>query len=77
MSFYNSYAGSVICYDLLIYGNAAKTNLEKTEMAQRRNIRAILFKKKYDSLQDILRQTELNTVFELFIVDVSEKSLFS
>ena len=39
-------------------------------MAQRRIIGAIFFQKKYDSLQDILRQIELNTVFELFIVDV-------
>ena len=70
MSFYNAYARSVICYGLLIYGSAARTNLEKIEMAQRRIIRAILFKKKYDSLQDILRQTKLNTVFELFILDV-------
>ena len=70
MSFYNAYARSVICYGLLIYGSAARTNLEKVEMAQRRIIRAILFKKKSDSLQDILRQTKLNTVFELFNLDV-------
>ena len=39
-------------------------------MAQRRIIRAIFFKKKRDSIRDILRDTEVNTVFELFIVDV-------
>ena len=70
MSFYNAYARSVICYGLLIYGSAAKTKLEKNELGHRSLIRAILFKKKYDSLQDVLRQTDLNTVFELFIVDV-------
>ena len=68
--FYNAYAKSVICYGLLVYGRAAKTNLTKIEMAQRRIIRAILFKKKFDSLQNILHQTTLNTVFELFIQDV-------
>ena len=68
--FYNAYAKSVICYGLLVYGRAAKTNLTKIEMAQRRIIRAILFKKKFDSLQNILHQTALNTVFELFIQDV-------
>ena len=77
MSFYNAYAGSVICYGLLIYGSAARTNLEKIEMAQRRIIRAILLKKKYDSLQDILRQTKLNTVFELFILDVFRELLIN
>ena len=69
MSFYNAYARSVICYGLLIYGCASKTNLENIDMAQIRSSRAIFFMKKHDSLQDFLRQTELNTVFEMFIVD--------
>ena len=68
--FYNAYAKSVICYGLLVYGRAAKTNLTKIEIAQRRIIRAILFKKKFDSLQNILHQATLNTVFELSIQDV-------
>ena len=68
--FYNAYAKSVICYGLFVYGRAAKTNLTKIEMAQRRIIGAILFKKKFDSLQNILHRTTLNTVFELFIQDV-------
>ena len=72
LSFYNAYGRSVICYGLLIHGSAARTNLE---MAHRRNIRAILFKNKYDSIQDTALQftryhIELNTVFELFFVDV-------
>ena len=33
-------------------------------------IRAILFIRKYDSLQDTLSQNSLNTVFELLILDV-------
>ena len=68
--FYNSYAKSVFSYGLIVYGRAAKTNLQNIEMAQRRIIRAIFFKKKGDSIRDILRDTEVNTVFELFIVDV-------
>ena len=70
LSFYNSYAKSVISYGLIVYGRAAKTNMQNIEMAQRRIIRAIFFKKKRDSIRDILRDTEVNTVFELFIVDV-------
>ena len=68
--FCNAYSKSVICNGLLVYGRAAKTNLNKIETAQRRIMRAILFKKKFDSLQNILRQTTLNTVFELFNQDV-------
>ena len=41
---YNTYAKSVICFGLLVYGRAAKTNINKIEMAQRRIIRAILIK---------------------------------
>ena len=70
LSFYNSYAKSGISYGLIVYGRAAKTNLQNIEMAQRRIIRAIFFKEKRDSIKDILRDTEVNTVFELFIVDV-------
>ena len=44
--FYNSNAESVIRYGLLVYGSAAKTNIEKNEKAQRRIWRAIFFKKK-------------------------------
>ena len=46
LMFYNSFAKSVICYGLLVYGSAAKTNLQKIEYAQRRILRAIFFKKK-------------------------------
>ena len=66
---YNAYAKSVICYGLLVHGRAAKTNLNKIEMAQRRIIRAILFKT-FHNLQHILRQTTLNSDFKLFIQDV-------
>ena len=47
-----------------------KQTKQNIEMAQRRIIKAIFFKKKRDSIRDILRDTEGNTVFELFIVDV-------
>ena len=43
--FFNAYAKSVICYRLLVYRRTAKTNLIKIKTAQRRIIRAILFKK--------------------------------
>ena len=67
--FYNVYAKSVICYGLLLYERGAKTKLNKNEMAKRRIIRALLFEKKFNSLQNILRLSTLNTVFELTIQD--------
>ena len=73
--FYNSFAKSKICYGLLIYGSAAKTNLLKIEKAQRRILRAIFFKKKFDSLRDLFRTNKILTVFELFILE-NIKELF-
>ena len=45
LMFYNSFAKSIICYGLIVYGSASKTNLKKIENAQRRILRAIFFKK--------------------------------
>ena len=58
----NSYAESVIRYGLLIYGSAAKTNLEKIERAQRRIWRAFFFRGKLIVSRKQLR----NTNFSLF-----------
>ena len=65
--FYNSFAKTVISHGLLIYGTAAKRNVKKLEMAQRRVLRAFFFKPKYD-LVNVLQQNELLFVFEFYIV---------
>ena len=75
LTFYNSFAKSRISYGLLICGSAAKTNLSKVEKAQRRILRAIFIKKKFDSLPDLLRTDEILTVFELFVLE-NIKELF-
>ena len=45
LMFYISFAKSIICYGLIVYGSAAKSNLKKIENAQRRILRAVFFKK--------------------------------
>ena len=52
--FYNSYAELVIRYGILVYGSAAKTNLEINEKP---------FRKKVDSLKEQLRTAK----FSLFL----------
>ena len=47
----------------------------KIENAQRRNIRALFFRKKIETLSDILEVNNLCTVFELYVVEVL-KELF-
>ena len=75
LMFYNSYAKSVITYGLLLYGTAAKSNLSKIETVQRRILRAIYFKRKSDSLENVLADNKILTVFELFMVEIL-KELF-
>ena len=75
LMFYNSFAKSVICYGLIVYGSAAKTNLKKIENAQRRILRAIFFKNKFDSLRDILLDNKIFTVYELYTLEIV-KELF-
>ena len=50
LMFYDSFAKSVITYGLLVYVNTSKQNLEKIDRVQRKIIRAIFFRKKYESL---------------------------
>ena len=71
--FYNSFAKSVICYGLLVYGSAAKTNLQKIECAQRRILRPFFFKKKFDSMVNVLADNKILNVFELFMVEVIQE----
>ena len=71
--FHNSFAQSIITYGFLVYGTAAKNNLMKIEIAQRRNIRAKFFREKNETLSDILEVNNLYTVFELYIVEVLKK----
>ena len=71
LMFYNSFAKSIICYELIVCGSAAKTNLKKIENAQRRILRAIFFKKKFDSLRD----NKIFTVYELYTLEIV-KELF-
>ena len=75
LMFYNSFVKSIICYGLIVYGSATKTNLKKIENAQRRILRAIFYKKKFDSLRDILLDNKIFTVYELYTLEIV-KELF-
>ena len=61
LMFYNSFARSIISYGILVYGSAAKTSLNKIENAQRRNIRAIFFKKGSESISNLLLEHKVLT----------------
>ena len=73
LMFYNSYAKSLINYGIIAYGATAKTNLSKIEMAQRRTMRAIFFKKKMDSITDVLREKGILTVYDLYLAELLQE----
>ena len=73
--FYNSFAKSVICSGLPIYGTGAKSIVKKIEMAQRRILISIFFREKKESSENFLVQNEIFPVFVLFLVDLV-KELF-
>ena len=75
LMFYNSFAMSIISYGILVYGSTVKTNLKKIENAQRRNIRASFFKKRFKSIANLLLENKVLTVFELFMEELV-KELF-
>ena len=68
--FYNSFAKSIIFYGILTYGSAAKSNLYKIEKAQRRILRAIFFRNKYDSVGFIFERNKISTVFEIYLMEL-------
>ena len=75
LMFYDSFAKSVIIYGLLVYGNTSKQNLEKIDRVQRKIIRAIFFRKKYESLGLTLIDNKIYTVYELYVIELV-KELF-
>ena len=75
LMYYNSFAKSVITYGLLVYRNTSKQNLEKIDRVQRKIIRAIFFKKKYESLGLTLFDNKIHTVYELYVIELV-KELF-
>ena len=75
LMFYNSFAKSVITYGLLVYGNTSKHNFKKIDRVQRKIIRAIFFRKKYESLGLTLFDNKIHTVYELYVIELV-KELF-
>ena len=71
--FYNSFAKSINCYELLVYESAAKMNLQKFETVQRRIIRAMFFKTRLDTLVDVLAGHGISNVFELFLMKIIQE----
>ena len=71
--FHKSHAKSLIFYGIIAHGAMAKSNLSKIQMAQRRIMKAVSFKKKMDSITDVLREKGVLTVYELYFAELLEE----
>ena len=60
----------MVRYGLMMYGSAWKTTLSSIDSAQRRILRAIYFRKKYDSLSQKYSTNCLSNVYEMFFHEV-------
>lgn len=70
LRFYNAYINSRISYGILIYGNTTKTHLTEILKVQKRILRAIFFKRPSDSMQKIIDEFKIPTVFDLLIREI-------
>ena len=68
--FYESYVKSVITYGLIFYGCTTKTNMNEIFILQKRNFRAIFFKREFDSVQSIMSKFKLLNIFELYVSEI-------
>ena len=68
--FYQAFAQSIINYGILTYGSAPRATLNGIWLAQKKIIRTIYFKKKYDTTADVCREHVILSVFELYVFEL-------
>ena len=64
LRFYKAYVNSTITYGILIYGNTSQSHLTEMMKLQKRILRAIFFKRRYESIKEIMDENKLLTVFD-------------
>ena len=68
--FFISYAKTTVTYVLLAYGATTKTTLQPKEKLEQKYLRAIFHKRNVDLLQEVLRKDHLQTIYELFCIQL-------
>ena len=65
--FYKSYIVPVISYGLMVYGCSSKQNLMKILVAQKKLLRTIAFKRKFEYISHIFEEHNIETVHDMFL----------
>ena len=66
--FYNSFAKSVTCYGLSVYGTAAKTNFKKTKLPEEEFQGNFFFLRNWIHANNLVEKKI--AVFELYIIEI-------
>ena len=70
LRFYKAYIIPTITYGILIYGNTSQSHLTEIMKLQKRILRAIFFKPRYELIKVILNENKLLTVFDLYFFEI-------
>ena len=70
LSFYKAYVNPTITYGILIYGNTSQFHLTEIMKLQKRILGAIFFKRRCESIKEIMDENKLLTVFDLYFFEM-------
>ena len=74
VKFYNCYAKPLISYGLIAFGATSKRLLEKIFVMQKRILKTICFKRKFEHASYILHSFEIDTVFDLYLRQIFKET---
>ena len=69
LQFYKTYAKPLISYGLLVYGNSSRTLLNKVFVMQKRIIRTIFLKRKFEQVGNIFEKFKIKSVLTCFLTN--------
>ena len=65
LRFYKAYVNPTITDGILIYGNTSQSHLTEV-MKLQKNLESNFFKRRYESIKEIMDENKLLTVFDLY-----------
>ena len=65
----------ITSHGLLVYGSTSKTNLEKTYICQKRILRTISFKPKYEHITTKFNDLGIDTIHEIYLTQLFKETI--
>ena len=76
LNFYLAYVVPIISNGLLVYGSTSKTKLEKIYICQKRILRTIFFKRKYEHETTKFNDLGIDTAHEIYLTQHFKETIF-